>query len=113
GLSLLFKGKWKTVLEGCRTGGAPPGDSAQFAALRALVEIEDARAELSARWARHAEPAGLPAFAQLPDPPEPTLVEYARQFERLLALWPGRWRPLEAQLDALGWKRVEFRADEI
>jgi very-short-patch-repair endonuclease len=113
GLSLLFRGKWKAVLEGCRTSAGPPADGAQLAALLALAEIEEARAELAARWARHAEPAGLPPFGQLPDPPEPTLVEYARQFERLLGVWPGRWRPIEAQLDALGWKRVEFRADEI
>jgi very-short-patch-repair endonuclease len=113
GLSLLFRGKWKAVLEGCRTGGAPPGDGAQLAALVALAEIEDARAELAARWTRHGEPAGLPPFAELPDPPEPTLVEYGRQFDRLLRLWPGRWRPIESQLDALGLKRAEFRADEI
>jgi very-short-patch-repair endonuclease len=113
GLSLLFRGQWKTVLEGCRTAAGPPTDGAQLAALVALAEIEDARADLAARWARLAEPAGLPAFAQLPDPPEPTLVEYARQFDRLLALWPRRWRPVEEQLDALGFRRVEFRADEI
>jgi very-short-patch-repair endonuclease len=113
GLSMLFRSKWKTVLEGCRTRGAVPSDGAQLAALAALAEIEEARADLAERWARHAEPAGLPPFAQLPDPPEPTLLEYAAQFERLLALWPARWRAIEAELDALGWKRVEFRADEI
>jgi very-short-patch-repair endonuclease/DNA polymerase III delta prime subunit len=113
GLSMLFRGQWKAVLEGCRTGGAPPGDGAQLAALLALAEIEEARAELAVRWARLAEPAGLPPFAQLPEPPEPTLLEYGRQFERLLRLWPARWRPIEGQLDALGFKRAEFRADEI
>jgi very-short-patch-repair endonuclease len=113
GASMLFKGKWKAVLEGCRVGGAAPVEREHFAALEALAEIQVARAELAARWARHAEPTGLPAFSLLPDPPEPTLSEYAQQFERLLALWPSRWRPIEGQLDALGWRRVEFRADEI
>src|SRR6185436_18244700 len=74
GVGMLFRGKWKAVLEGCRIHGAPPSEPAHFAALHALAEIEHARAELAQRWARHAEPAGLPAFTALPDPPEPTLA---------------------------------------
>jgi very-short-patch-repair endonuclease len=113
GLSLLFRSKWRGVLESCRVGGQPPTVRAHFAALAALTDVERTRAELAGRWARQAEPAGLPPFATLPDPPEPTLLDYVEQFERLLALWSQRWGQIEAQLGALGFHWESFRADEI
>ena len=75
--------------------------------------MEAARADLALRWSRQAEPAGLPAFSTLPDPPEPTLAEYVQQFERLLGLWSEKWAQTEPLLYALGLNWPAFRADEI
>ena len=113
GLSMLFRSRWKAVLEACRVGGAPPRDRSHFLALQKLAEVEQTRADLAQRWARQAEAAGLPAFSSLPDPPEPTLADYVQQFERLLALWSQRWGQLASQLGVLGFAWKEFRADEI
>ncbi len=113
GLSMLFRSGWRTALGGCRVRGQTPTTAAHFAALSAAVEVEQARAVLAERWARQAEPAGLPPFNSLPDPPEPTLGDYVQQFERLLGLWAQRWGQLQHQLAALGFVWDTFRADEI
>jgi very-short-patch-repair endonuclease len=112
-LSLLFRSKWRVVLESCKVGGQPPTTREHFAALAALTDVHRTRAELASRWARLSEPAGLPAFTTLPDPPEPTLLDYVEQFQRLLNLWPQRWGQIESQLEALSFHWESFRADEI
>jgi very-short-patch-repair endonuclease len=113
GMSMLFRGKWRSILDACRVNGVAPATPPQFAALAALADVERARAELATRWGRQAEPAGLPAFSALPDPPEPTLGDYVQQFERLLGYWAQRFGQLVAQLGALGMAWEPFRADEI
>jgi very-short-patch-repair endonuclease len=113
GVSMIFRSRWKTILEGCRVNGQAPREAAHFEALECHAEITQTRADLVQRWARQAETAGLPAFETLPDPPEPTLADYVQQFERLLALWSLRWRQISQQLEALGFAWPEFRADEI
>ena len=113
GLSVLFRGKWKSVLDGCRTGGVAPSELGQFEALATLARIEEARLALSERWVRRAEPAGLPAFGSLPNPPEPALAEYVRQFEPLFRFWAKRWHDIEAQLAVLEFDWGGFRADRI
>jgi very-short-patch-repair endonuclease len=113
GLSMLFRSGWRSALGGCRVRGQTPTTAAHFAALSAAVEVEQARAVLAERWARQAEPAGLPPFKSLPDPPEPTLGDYVQQFERLLGLWAQRWGQLHSQVAALGFVWDTFRADEI
>ncbi|HEY0705812.1 MAG TPA: AAA domain-containing protein [Polyangia bacterium] len=112
-LSLMFRGRWRTALDACRVNGQPPTAPAHFAALAALAEIHATRAELAVRWARQAEAQGLPAFATLPDPPEPALSDYVQSFERLLEFWPTRWEPIERQLVALKFTWQDFRADEL
>jgi superfamily I DNA/RNA helicase len=113
GVTTLFKVNWRTVLEGCRVNGQQPKEPDHFAALAALAEVEAARADLALRWSRQAEPAGLPAFTSLPDPPEPTLADYVQQFERLLSLWSEKWAQTEPLLYALGLNWSSLRADEI
>jgi very-short-patch-repair endonuclease len=113
GVSMIFRTRWKTILEGCRVSGQAPREAAHFEALAHHAEITQTRAELGQRWGRQAVAAGLPAFETLPDPPEPTLADYVQQFERLLALWSLRWRQISQQLEALGFAWSEFRADEI
>jgi very-short-patch-repair endonuclease len=113
GVSMLFRTRWKTILDGCRTNGETPKMAAQFQALERFAEIAQTRAELAQRWARQAVAVGLPGWDTLPDPPEPTLADYVQQFERLLVLWPQRWTQIAQQLEGLGFAWAEFRADEI
>jgi very-short-patch-repair endonuclease len=112
-LSLMFRGRWRAALDVCRVNGQPPSTPAHFSALAVLAEITATRAELAVRWTRQAEAQGLPAFASLPDPPEPALSDYVQSFERLLDFWATRWEPIEQQLAALKFHWQDFRADEL
>ena len=113
GMSMLLRSRWRAVLEGARVNGQRATTVPQFSALEALCALEQSRAELGRRWARQAVPAGLPALSSLPDPPEPTLVEYVQQFERLLAFWKQRFGQLKQHLAQLGFAWDTFRADEL
>lgn len=110
----MFRHKeWKLLLDGARVNGKAPSTPAQFQAVRALAALQSERASFRARWQRLAEPAGLPAFDSLPDPPEPTLQDYAAQFAQLLGWWSERWASIEKAVDAAGFRWRAFRQREV
>ncbi|HEX5409672.1 MAG TPA: AAA domain-containing protein [Gemmatimonadaceae bacterium] len=111
--ALLLHKEWKALLECARVNGRPPSTPAHFRAVRALAALQLERDSFRARWQRLAEPAGLPAFDTLPDPPEPALRDYAAQFARLLDWWSERWRAVEKALDAAGFRWAAFREREV
>ncbi|MGH7583619.1 MAG: AAA domain-containing protein, partial [Gemmatimonadales bacterium] len=110
---LLTKGKWKALVRGARVNGAEPSAAADFNALAIHFALQDARSRLAVRWARLAEPVGLPRIAALPDPPEPTLLEFAQQFDPLLRWWTEHWTAIERMASSLGFLWNDFRAAAV
>lgn len=113
GLALLFKGRWKAVLRGCRVNGAAPTAAAHFRAIATHLALEGGRRQLATWWARQAVPAGLPAFSAMGSPPEPALREYAAQVDGLLNWWDVRWVEVESAMSAAGFRWQEFRRREV
>jgi len=112
-LTLLFHGKWKSLIRDCRVNGQPPTAVSHFRAIVTVLTIEEGRRKLAQRWGRQAEPIGLPTVAACGNPPEPALLEYANQFETLLGLWPRHWAAIKGALADAGMRWEAFRAQEV
>jgi hypothetical protein len=112
-LTLLFRADWKTVIRTVRVNGQSPAHAADFRAIAVQAELDEGRRKLAARWARQAEPEGLPAFAAVSQPPEPILREYAEQFEGLLGWWDQRWSAIAAAMEQAGFRWIPFREREV
>jgi len=111
--AMFFHKEWKSLLDGTRVNGKTPSKPAHFRAVRALAALQLERASFRTRWQRLAEPAGLPLFDSLPDPPEPSLREYAAQFAPLLGWWSERWQSIEKAMAATGFRWSAFRDREV
>ncbi len=112
-LTLLGKGHWKALIRGTVINGTQPATSSEFQALCVHFALEDGRARLATRWGRLCEPAGLPAFAQLTDTPEPMLMEFGQQFEGLLNWWTDHWTVIDEMAGKLGFRWDAFRAAAV
>ena len=113
GWSLLFRPKWKRLIEASRVNGKPPRTGAHFKALMVRVALDDGRNRLRQRWTRQGEPCGLPSFESCGPTPEPVLQEYASQFESLLNWWQARWTPIVGALADAGFRWEAFRQHEV
>jgi len=112
-LTLIFKAQWKSVIRSTRVNGRPPSHAADFRAIAIHAALDEGRRRLAVRWARQAEPVGLPAFAAMGPPPEPILREYAEQFEGLLGWWHQRWSATASAVDEAGFRWSPFRQREV
>lgn len=110
---LLHKGKWKPVIHGSKVNGIRPETQGHFRAIAIYLEVEEARRKLALRWARQAEPIGLPPFLSLGTPPEPIARDYSQHFASLLGWWHARWTSLEVAALAAGFRWDEFRTREV
>jgi very-short-patch-repair endonuclease len=111
--TLLHNGKWKPVIHGSRVNGSRPGAKGHFRAIAIYLEVEEVRRKLALRWARQAEPIGLPPFLSLGTPPEPIARDYSQHFASLLGWWHARWTSLEVAALAAGFRWDEFRTREV
>jgi very-short-patch-repair endonuclease len=111
--TLLFKAEWKTVIRTVRVNGQPPSQAADFRAIATQAALDQGRRKLALRWSRQAEPAGLPAFAAMGQPPESVLRQYADQFDGLLGWWRQRWSDIEAAMEQAGFTWNQFRQQEV
>ncbi len=112
-LSLIFKAEWKTIIRTVRVNGQTPSQPADFRAIAVQAELDEGRRKLALRWARQAEPAGLPQFAAIGQEPEQILLEYADQFEGLLGWWQQHWAAIAAAMHEAGFKWTQFRQREV
>lgn len=110
-MAFLLHGKWKPFIGAARVNGTSPSHLEHFRALRTQLGIEEARRRLAVRWARQAEPIGLPSFASCGITPEAALVEYASQFDRLLGWWERHWGAVETAATQAGliWRNLRAR----
>ncbi|MFN2317186.1 MAG: AAA domain-containing protein [Gemmatimonadales bacterium] len=112
-LTLLWRPRWKAAIRGTRVNEEPPSTLEHFNAIAVHLVVEEGRKRVQDRWKRLAEPMGLPTYAELPTPKEPSLTALAEQFQRLLDWWAARWLPLESELRALGLRWDQIRADAV
>ena len=112
-LALVTRPRWKRFIRQARVDGRPPSTLAHFRAISAYAGLVESRQRVAERWKRQAEPAGLPPFADMPDPPEPALQGYTQQFEGLLDWWIKRWGEVKAPADAAGLQWDKYRADQV
>jgi very-short-patch-repair endonuclease len=111
--TLIFRARWRSVIRSSRVNGQPPSQLADFRAIGLHAGLNDVRRKLRVRWARQAEPAGLPALSLMGADPEPILRDYAEQFEGLLDWWRTRWSAIAAGAEQAGFKWGGFREREV
>jgi very-short-patch-repair endonuclease len=110
-LRLLMHREWKTVVEIARVNGRQPALPEHFEALRALVRLRRARAELVGRWQRQMVPLGGPDVSQLGTEPERTCRQFVPLIQRCLGWYPTVWAPLEQALMQQGFNMATFLAE--
>src|SRR5262245_54161280 len=101
-LSVGLNSEWKGFLRAATVNGRRPRDLTQFDALEAWLTLREMRAKLTSRWQKQAVPIGLPPISDLPDPPEPSLKEFADQIPELISWWPNVWADIHDGVAAAG-----------
>lgn len=112
-LRLLWRSKWRTLIQGSLVNGKNPSTRGEFNAIRVHFSLEDGRTRLATRWHRQAEAIGLPKFDSLPSPKEPTLAEFAGEFDGLLQWWDSKWGEIENRARGLGFRWKMFRSISV
>jgi very-short-patch-repair endonuclease/cellulose biosynthesis protein BcsQ len=110
-VKLMTRRDWKTVIERTQVKRRPPELPEHFEALRALVRLQSARADLIDRWQRQMTPLGAPDAAALGAEPERALHQYIPLLRQCLDWYPTTWAPLEEQLVERGFHLDAFLAE--
>ncbi len=111
GLRLMMHSDWKTVIESARVNGHRPALPEHFEALRTLVRLRRARAELISRWQRQMVPLDGPDVSQLGAQPERTCTQFIPFIRQRLDWYPTVWAPLEQALKQQGFNMPAFLAE--
>ncbi|HEY7358752.1 MAG TPA: AAA domain-containing protein, partial [Ktedonobacterales bacterium] len=98
GVKLMTRRDWKTVIEQTRVKQRPPTSPEHFEALRSLVRLQSARANLIDRWQRQMTPLDGPDVAALGAEPEKAMRQYVPLLRQCLDWYPTVWGPLEEAL---------------
>lgn len=102
-LNLLFHPKWKKLIESMRVErGASPSTLEHFHALRAKLNLTEARNTLTARWRQHMEPHGLTSLKDAGLEPENYAAQFVASIKVCLAWHAEHWKPAENELVAHG-----------
>ncbi len=111
-VKLMTHRDWKTVIERAQVKRRPPELPAHFEALRALVWLRAARAELVERWQRQMTPLGAPDAATLGNEPEKAFHQYVPLLRQCLDWFPTVWAPLQGTLVQQGFHFDAFLAEQ-
>lgn len=108
-MNLLFHPKWKKLIESMRVErGASPSTLEHFHALRAKLNLTEARNTLIARWQQHMEPHGLTSLKETGSEPEHYAAQFVASIKVNLAWHAEHWQPVENELVAhgLNWQQL-------
>jgi very-short-patch-repair endonuclease/Cdc6-like AAA superfamily ATPase len=110
-LRLMMHPDWKTVIESASVNGRQPALPEHFEALRTLVRLRRARAELRSRWQRQMVPLDGPDTSQLGAEPERICFQFIPFIRQRLDWYPTTWAPLEQALMQQGFNMAAFLAE--
>ncbi len=110
-VKLMTHRDWKTVIERTQVKRRPPELPEHFEALRSLVRLQSARADLIDRWQRQMTPLDAPDAASLGAEPEKAFHQYVPLLCQCLDWFPTVWAPLEAALVQQGFHLDAFLAE--
>lgn len=100
---LLRHRDWKTVIEQASVKNRPPELPEHFEALRAVVRLQTARANLLDRWQRQMTALDGPDATTLGAEPEKACRQYVPLLRQCLDWFPATWGPLARALDQQGF----------
>ncbi len=110
-IKLMTHRDWKVVIERTQVKRRPPELPEHFEALRLLVRLQAARAELVDRWQRQMAALDGPDAAALGAEPEKAFHQYVPLLRQCLEWFPTTWAPLEEALVQQGFQIDAFLAE--
>jgi very-short-patch-repair endonuclease len=110
-IKLMTHRDWKTVIERTQVKRRPPELPEHFEALRLLVRLQAARADLVDRWQRQMAALDGPDAAALGTEPEKAFHQYVPLLRHCLDWFPTTWAPLEKALVQQGFRLDAFLAE--
>ena len=111
-ITLLTHKSWKNFVEAAKVNNAQPRKAEHFQALRQLLRLQTLRKDLAARWDRQMAPLGAPPSSGMGKQLEKTLMQFCDAIEDCLNWHDRTWRPLQNQLDDLGFRWDKFLAEQ-
>lgn len=102
--NLVTRGEWKQFIKTATVSAGEPNHSDHFAALRALVELEDARESVQPLWDQLIGQFIQQPFASLGGTPEQSCRALIPEIQRCLEWHDLVWKPLAERLVAEGVK---------
>lgn len=99
---LLLHGDWRTILRAARVNGKAPRLAEHLQALKASVELREARARLRERWDRQVSTLGGPTSESFGREPEEACRQFVPIIQKALDWIADTWLPLERELRQQG-----------
>ena len=102
---LLFNSQWKQLLQSVKVNGTKPDTIEDFEAVRSVIELQIARAELLRRWERQVSKLNGPSIDSLGHEPERVCRHMVGTMIESLDWYDTTWKPLEQELihQGLSW----------
>lgn len=100
---LLFKSQWKQFVQSAKINGSKPEALEHFEAVRSVVALQNARAELLRRWERQVSKLNGPAVDSLGHEPEKVCRHMVGSMVQSLDWYDKTWMPLEQELIGQGF----------
>src|SRR5262249_26653966 len=104
--------EWGRFVAAARVNGGQPRLRDHFEALRKLARLKILRRDLGLRWDRQVAPLGASPSSQMGDAVENTLIQFCDPIQDCLDWRQRIWRPLEQELENLGFCWEKFIAEQ-
>jgi very-short-patch-repair endonuclease len=109
----LFTHKsWSQFLEQTKVNNARPSLPEHLLAVRQLIRLKGLRDDLGARWDRQVATLGTPHSSEMGEEIEKTLIQYCDSIEDCLGWQEHTWRPLQQQLQDVGFRWDKLLAEQ-
>jgi len=110
--TLLRHRRWKEFIASASVNGGRATRLEHIRALGHLARLKILRRDLARRWDRQIAPLGAPTSVEMGEEPEKTMVQFCDSIEECLQWQETIWAPLQEDLEALGFARDRFIAEQ-